>query len=96
MLLVGGGFVPMFIGVVAGVAGGYIHAPVKRRQTTPGWFANLWPWTLLVIGIWLPGSWLLGYLFSQAMLALGGFLFLFFSLGLPVLTAFSGYTADLD
>jgi hypothetical protein len=95
MLLVGGGFVPMFIGVVAGAAGSRIHAPMKSGRPAPHWFAGLWPWTLLVMGIWLPGSWLLGYVFSQAMLAQSGFLFLFFDVGLPVLTAFSGYASDM-
>jgi hypothetical protein len=94
MLLVGGGFVPMFIGVAAGVAGSRIHAPVKWGQAAPHWFARLWPWALLVMGIWLPGSWVLGYFFSQAMLALGGILFLCFDVGLPIVTVLSGFADD--
>jgi hypothetical protein len=87
MLLVGGGFVPVLIGVVAGVAAGRIGAPLGPPGAVWRWLARLWPWTLLLMALWFPASWLLGYFFNQAMLAMGGFLFLFFDVALPVLTA---------
>jgi hypothetical protein len=96
MLLVGGGFVPLFIGMVASVSASRLHESIKPPRAGLRWLARLWPWTLLLMAAWFPGSWLLGYFFSQTMLALSGFLFLFFSVGLPVLTAFSGYAADLS
>jgi hypothetical protein len=93
-LLVGGGFVPVFTGIVAGGAGSRIHAPAKQKGVIFRFLAKLWPWTLILMAIWFPGSWLLGYFFNPAMLALAGFLFLFFDIGLPVLTAFSGFAHE--
>jgi hypothetical protein len=94
ILLVGGGYVPPYTGVVASVTASYPRATVKTLGTGLRWLAYLWPWTLLLIAVWFPGSWLLEYLFSQTMLMLSGFLFLFFSIGLPVLAAFSGHFHD--
>ncbi|MFZ6026831.1 MAG: hypothetical protein ACOYYS_03865 [Chloroflexota bacterium] len=90
LLPVGGGFVPVLIGVVAGVAASRLDATPKPAG--PGWrlLAHLWPWALLLMAVWFPGSWLLGYFFNQAMLATGGVLFLFFDIALPVLTALGG------
>jgi hypothetical protein len=96
LLLVGGGFVPFYVGIVASVTASRLHAPVKPLRVGLRWLAQLWPWTLILIAVWFPGSWLLGYFFSQTMLALSGFLFLFFSVGLPVLAAFSGFAADWE
>jgi protein-S-isoprenylcysteine O-methyltransferase Ste14 len=84
-LLVGGGFVPVFIGLVAAVA--------RRPGTLPArlprlaFLAALWPWPLVLMALWLPGSWLLGHFFGPAMLSVGGLLFLVFDIGLPVLAA---------
>jgi hypothetical protein len=101
MLPVGGGFVPVFVGVVAGVAGTQIGASFTRwRAHFPGRFsrflARLWPWPLAVLVAWVPGSWLLGSLFNQAMLNLSGLLFLLFDLGLPVLTVLSAFARDIQ
>jgi hypothetical protein len=89
-LLVGGGFVPVWIGIVAAVTASRLAAPVSPGGA--GWrcLAVLWPWPLALMALWLPGSWLLGHFFSAAMLSAGGLLFLVFSLSLPVLAAASG------
>ena len=91
MLPIGGGFVPVWIGLVAGAAGGGLRAPVRPGGT--GWriLSALWPWLLALMAIWMPGSWLLGHFFGAAMLALGGLLFFVFDVGLPVLAALTGY-----
>jgi protein-S-isoprenylcysteine O-methyltransferase Ste14 len=87
-LLVGGGFVPVFIGLVAAIASrGLRHPPALPRLP---FLAALWPWPLVVMALWLPGSWLLGHFFGAAMLSVGGLLFLIFDLGLPILSALSG------
>jgi hypothetical protein len=90
LLPVGGGFVPVWIGLVAGTAGGGLHAPVKPSGM--GWriLAALWPWPLALLAAWMPGSWLLGHFFGPAMLAAGGLLFFVFDVGVPVVAAFSG------
>ncbi len=88
-LLVGGGFVPIWIGLVAAVTASRLGAPVSLGGA--GWriVSALWPWPLVLMALWLPGSWLLGHFFSAAMLSAGGLLFLVFDIGLPVLAAAS-------
>ncbi len=87
VLLVGGGFVPVFIGIVAAVTASRLGAPVKPGGA--GWrlVSMLWPWPLVLMAFWLVGSWLLGHFFGAAMLAASGLLFLVFNIGLPVLAA---------
>jgi len=89
-LLVGGGFVPVWIGLVGAVTASRLAVPVSSGGA--GWrsLAALWPWPLVLMTLWLPGSWLLGHFFGAAMLSAGGLLFLVFDLGLPVLAAASG------
>jgi hypothetical protein len=94
MLLVGGGFVPAFIGIVAGTAGSRIEASAAAPSPPLRFLAMLWPWTLILMIVWFPGSWLLGHFFNQAMLAGSCVLFLLFDIGLPVLAALSGYARD--
>lgn len=90
-LLVGGGFVPVLIGMVAAVTGSRMDAPVRPGKV--GWHivSTLWPWPLVLMALWLPGSWLLGHFFGAAMLAASGLLFLVFDIGLPMLAAVSGF-----
>ncbi len=89
-LLVGGGFVPVWIGLVAAVTASRLAAPVSPGGARWRSLAVLWPWPLALMTLWLPGSWLLGHFFSAAMLSAGGLLFFVFNLGLPVLAAASG------
>jgi hypothetical protein len=86
-LLVGGGFVPVFIGLVAAAAGSLGRSPARLPRLA--FLAALWPWPLVLLALWLPGSWLLGHFFGPAMLSVGGLLFLVFDIGLPVLAAAS-------
>jgi hypothetical protein len=99
LLLVGGGFVAPFIGIIAGVAGATIGAPLRWWQTrVPGsalhLLAALWPGTLVILLVWLPGAWILGRLAAPAMLRLSGFLFFVFDLGLPLLTPLAALAHD--
>ncbi|MFO7584236.1 MAG: hypothetical protein R6W69_05860 [Anaerolineales bacterium] len=88
LLLVGGGFVPVFIGVVAAIASRDLGRSSSRPRLA--FLAVLWPWPLVLMTLWLPGSWLLGHFFGPAMLSAGGLLFLVFDISLPVLAAVSG------
>lgn len=90
-LLVGGGFVPVFIGMVAAAAGSRLGVPVRRGGT--GWriLAALWPWPLALMALWLPVSWLLGHFSGATMLAAGSLLFLVFDVSLPTLAAISSF-----
>ncbi|MFO7632194.1 MAG: hypothetical protein R6W76_06635, partial [Caldilinea sp.] len=92
-LLVGGGFVPAFIGIVAAVTASRLRSPINLDGT--GWriVSVLWPWPLVLMALWLPGSWLLGDYFSEAMLARSSLLFVVLDIGLPVLAALSGFAS---
>lgn len=87
-LLVGGGFVPVFTGLIAAIASRGLGRPSALPRLT--FLAALWPWPLVVMALWLRGSWLLGHFFGAAMLAASGTLFFMFDVGLPVLSALSG------
>lgn len=89
VLLVGGGFVPVYIGLVAAVTDSRLASPVKPGGT--GWriLSRLWHWLLVLMALWLPGSWLLAAFFPAAMLSASGLLFLVFDILLPVLAALS-------
>ncbi|NCC32776.1 MAG: hypothetical protein EOM24_12260 [Chloroflexia bacterium] len=88
LLLVGGGFVPVFIGLVAAAASHGLQRPGTWPRCAA--VARAWPGPLVAMALWLPGSWLLGHFFGSAMLAASGVLFLVFDVGLPVLAACSG------
>jgi hypothetical protein len=95
---VGGGFVPAFIGIIAGIAGTRIHAHLSgwqdRLTNIKHFLSKLWPWILGLIVIWLPGSWIMGFFFSSIMLELGFLLFLAFDILLPMLIVFTAQAKD--
>lgn len=100
MLLVAGGFVPTYTGILAGVAGTRINAPLARWRARlsgsgRGFLARVWPWALTAFVIWSLGGWALGHFFNQAMMSLGFVLFLFFDLGLPLLAVLTGFARDM-
>lgn len=85
LLFIGGGFVPVFIGMMAAIASrGLEHSSLQPRLVS---LPTLWHWPLVLMALWLPGSWLLGHFFGAAMLSASGLLFLVFDLGLPLLAA---------
>jgi hypothetical protein len=99
MLLVGGGFVPTFAGIIAGIAGMRIGAPLTRWQARRSGglsrlLAKLWPWPIVVLLAWLPGGWILGHSFNQALMSLILPLFILVDLGLPVLAVLCGLARD--
>jgi len=70
LLLVGGGVFPPLIGIIGGVAGIKINAPVERQsKDRPGSFlrflAKLWPWLLVIFLVWILGQWIVGYFFNE-------------------------------
>ena len=88
-LLVGGGFVPVFIGLVAAFTSSRINKPVRSGGLGWRFVSRLWPWPLVLMAFWMPGSWLLGHFFNAALLSAGGLLFLIFDISLPILSAVS-------
>lgn len=100
MLLVGGGFVPTFAGIIAGVAGTRIKVPptvfrTRLSSSALRFLARLWPWAVIAFAVWSIGGWILGHYFNQAMMNLSFILFFFCNLGLPLLTVFTGLARDV-
>ncbi|MGB9023440.1 MAG: hypothetical protein WCC94_08405 [Candidatus Bathyarchaeia archaeon] len=65
-LFVGGGIGPIFPNLVAGIAGTRINSPLTwwRAHLSANlrrFLAKLWPWSLIVTLLWLPGEYVLGY-----------------------------------
>jgi hypothetical protein len=99
MFLVGGGFNPTYVGILAGVAGTRIGAPLifwrtRASRRSSSLLAKLWPWILIVFVIWSFGSWVLGYFFNQEMRNLGFISIFFLDVGLPLMTVFTGFAFD--
>jgi len=99
-LLVGGGFVPIALGIIAGVAGTRIHEPFTWWRAhlsvhSRRFLAALWPWSLIAFVIWDPGEWILGYFFNEYLLNLA-LITMFFSLGLMLLTALTAFAHDIQ
>ena len=100
LLLVGGGLFPPLIGVIAGVAGAKINAPLWRK---PGHLsgrmlsvlARLWPWPLVIFLVWLLGQWIVGYFFND-FLRENGYLSLLLIVALLPLSVFAAYAHDVQ
>jgi len=95
LLLVGGGLFPPVIGIIAGVIGTRINAPLTRQ---PGsvlrFFAKLWPWPLVAFFVWVFGQFLVGHYFNE-FLQKSGFLSSLLIIGLFVLSILTGYAYDV-
>jgi hypothetical protein len=94
LLLFGGGFFPPLIGIIAGVAGAKINAPLAGQ---PGsvlrFFAKMWPWPLVIFLVWVFGQLIVGYFFNEFMQK-NGYLSLLLIVGLLPLSVFTGYAYD--
>ncbi len=96
LLLTGGGFVALFIGLMAGFAGTRIGAPARSQITKAGrLLASLWPWALIAYFGWVfPGQWFLGHFFGTFLLDTILAFFFCLDLGLPLLAVFAGLAYD--
>jgi hypothetical protein len=93
VLVTGGGFVPVWIGMAAAVAAS-LRTPDRTGKGLWNILGTLWPWPLVLMALWLPGSWVLGYLFREVMLQFSGMLFLVFDVGMPVLAAMTAFARE--
>ncbi|HET7089198.1 MAG TPA: hypothetical protein VFL17_11140 [Anaerolineae bacterium] len=102
MLLVGGGIFPPILGIILGVIGTRINAPLAwwRAHLSVGsrrFLGKVWPWSFIAcLTAWLllfPGSTILGYFFGVNNPNLIPILF-FFALGSLLLTIFTGFAYD--
>lgn len=99
-LLVGGGLVPLALGITAGVAGTRIYEPFTWWRAhlsvhARSFLAALWPWSLIAFVVWFPGEWILGYFFNEYLLNLTLFT-MFFSLALMLLTVLTAFAHDIQ
>jgi hypothetical protein len=95
LLLVGGGLFPPVIGVIAGVTGTRIDAPLTRQPSSVLRFlAKLWPWPLVAFFVWALGQFLVGHYFNE-FLQKTGFLSPLLIVGLLVLSILTGYASDV-
>jgi hypothetical protein len=100
MLMVGGGNIPTFYGLLAGFAVTRIETPpdffrTPRFNKTRRFLARIWPFALTAFVVWSLSGWILGHFFNQAMLDLRFVLFFFCNLGLPLLAVFTGFARDV-
>jgi len=102
MLLVGGGIFPPIIGMIIGMLGTRIQAPLSGRHShlsvEPRYFlGKVWPWSFFACIIaWLllfPGINIIGYFFGVDDPNLT-IIFILFALGSLLLAIFSGFSYD--
>jgi len=95
LLLMGGGLFPPVIGIVAGVVGMRINAPVTRKPTgSSRLLAWLWPWSLVAFFAWVAGQFAIGYLFNEFLMS-SGLLIPSMILGLMALAIASASARDV-
>jgi hypothetical protein len=100
LLLVGGGLFPPLIGIIAGVAGTRINAPLSRKAghlsgRILSVLARSWPWPLVIFLVWLLGQWIVGYFFND-FLRENGYLSLLLIIALLPLSVFAAYAHDMQ
>jgi len=99
-LIVGGGFIPVVFGIIAGIVGTRIHKPLTWWRNhlqvhTRSFLAVLWPWSLVVFMLWSSAEWILGYYFNELLLNLALFTMLI-TLGLVLLTVLTAFAHDIQ
>lgn len=99
LLFVGGGFTSMGYGAIAGAVGTRINAPSTWwRAHLSGdarrLLAGVWPWSFVAFLLFWVTEVPFGYFFNDVLLNLSVVTALL-GLGLPILTAFTGFAYDL-
>ena len=97
LLLVGGGFIPPMIGILSGVVGSRINAPLSGRRLSERVshnLARLWPWSMVAFFAWILIQMISGSLFADFVLKTGS-LNLFIEFGLVVLAVLSAFANDM-
>jgi hypothetical protein len=100
-LLVGGGFIPIPVIIIAGVVGTRIHAPLTWWRAhlsarSRRFLAALWPWSLIAYFILNLGQFMLGSFFNEFMLHLSVILGVVLPLGLVLLTVLTAFAYDIQ
>jgi len=88
LFLFGGGFVPPFIGIISST-----YYVIKKKSNMnnkqPSFYreliAKLWIYLISVLILWLPSSWIIGWIFPLFMLQISSATFIMFNIVLPIL-----------
>ncbi len=100
MLPFGGGIFPPLIGIIGGIVGMKINAPISeekrvRAGSASRFLARLWPWPLVLFMTWLLGQWVIGYFFNDFLLNNGIALILILIPALMALTVLTSSAYDV-
>jgi len=87
LFLFGGGFVPPFIGIISST-----YYVIKRKSNTNNeqtsllrkLIAKLWIYLITVLILWLPSSWIIGWIFPVFRLQISSVTFIMFDIILPI------------
>ena len=88
LFLFGGGFVPPFIGIITSI----FYAIKKKSNMNnkqPSFLKKLiaksWIYLISVLVLWLPSSWIIGWIFPEFMLEISSVTFIMLDIFLPIL-----------
>jgi len=100
-LLVGGGFIPILVLIIAGMVGTRINAPLtwwraRLSVHVRRFLAALWPWPLIVYFLVEGGQFVLGFFFNEFLMRLSVLLGFFLPLGLVLLAVLTGFAHDIQ
>ncbi|MCF7924518.1 MAG: hypothetical protein K9L64_05360 [Candidatus Izimaplasma sp.] len=89
LFLFGGGFVPPFIGIISSAYFIIVKKESKLNKKQPSFsgklIASLWIYLISFLILWLPSSWVIGWVFPAFMLQLSSVTFILFNIILPIL-----------
>lgn len=87
LFLFGGGFVPPFIGIIT--SSYYVIRKKSSMNKQPSFsrklIAKLWIYLISALILWLPSSWIIGWIFPAFMLQISSVTFIMFDIILPIL-----------
>ncbi|MDW7739790.1 MAG: hypothetical protein SCJ97_07005 [Bacillota bacterium] len=87
LFLFGGGFVPPFIGIIT--SSYYVIKKKSSMNKQPSFLrkliAKLWIYLISALILWLPSSWIIGWIFPAFMLQISSVTFIMLDIILPIL-----------
>ena len=87
LFLFGGGFVPPFIGIITSSYYVIRKKTIMNKQPSllRKQIAKLWIYLISALILWLPSSWIIGWVFPAFMLQISSVTFIMFDIILPIL-----------
>jgi len=98
LLPFGGGFVPVYIGLLASLSlalhGSRWRNSARHPSNITMLVSHLWRPALIIFLGWFPLSWVFGYFFNDLMLSSGPLIFVLFDILLPILILFTALLSE--